>query len=138
MVFKYPLKTMKILENEIKNGTTLACNDINKQIETIASDFAMGNALIYNEIMFYYYVVKPDLSLSPAHQPIEFTSTIKFAKTDCFAQKTGIDPFTIANPASIDAVKLMWQQAIDGNLCTGKDIPYTKFEEISARPNEAA
>jgi hypothetical protein len=43
---------MKILENELKNGTDLACADINKQIETIASDFAMGNALIYNEIMF--------------------------------------------------------------------------------------
>jgi len=52
MVFKYPLKTMKILENEIKNGTTLTCQEIQKQVETIAEDFAMGNVLIFNEIMF--------------------------------------------------------------------------------------
>lgn len=32
----------------------------------------------------------------------------------------------------------MWQQEIDGKLCTGEDITYIKFQEISSRPNEAA
>lgn len=76
--------------------------------------------------------------MGSTHQPIEFTSSIKFAKTDCFAEKTGIDPFTIANDASVESVKTMWQQEIDGKLCTGQEIPYIKFQEISARPNESA
>lgn len=78
------------------------------------------------------------MSVSSTHQPIEFTSSIKFAKIDCFAEKTGIDPFTISNDASVEAVKKMWQQEIDGKLCTGEDITYIKFQEISSRPNEAA
>jgi hypothetical protein len=70
-------------------------------------------------------VVKPDLSLSPAFQTIEFSSSIKFAKIECFAEKTktDINQFSIENEGSVASVKEMWQQAIDGNLCTGQEIP---------------
>lgn len=126
MVFKYPLKTMKILENEIKNGTTLTCQEIQKQVETIAEDFAMGNVLIFNEIMFQQYLVKPDLSVGPSHQPIKFTSSIKFAKLDCFKEKTGDPDFTVDNLSSLETLKSLWYDKIVENQCTaGQDIPYT-------------
>jgi hypothetical protein len=131
MVFKYPLKTMKILENEIKNGTTLTCPDITKQVETIAEDFAMGNALIFNEIMFYYYLVKADLSVGPSHQPVQFTSSIQFAKLDCFQAISGDPTFSIDNIDSLETAKNLWYDNIIKYTCTkGEEIPYTTFQEI--------
>ena len=45
---------MKILDNGIQKGTALSCEDRNLQVAFIAEDFATGNALIFDELMFFY------------------------------------------------------------------------------------
>jgi len=46
MVYKYPLKTMKMIYNEIAQTANVSCIEINEKVNQVAEDFAMGNAII--------------------------------------------------------------------------------------------
>jgi hypothetical protein len=71
------------MDNEMSKSTNLPCIQKNIQIIYIARDFSFNNILIFNEIMFFYYVNKVFPVTNPSFDGVKFTSELNLADIDC-------------------------------------------------------
>lgn len=64
------------------------------------------------------------MSVGPSHQAVQFTSSIKFAKLDCFknvlvenGEMTADEEFSVDNLDSLETAKGLWLDQVNNYVC---------------------
>jgi len=124
---------MKGMDNEMKS---LSCQDRVRQVLYIAKEFSFCNTLLFNELMFYYYVKDVFPSVNPSFEDVSFTNAITLANAQCY-KDLGVSNFELANCENVEKQYEDWVELVQQKKCEHNEpVTWTEFENKAPKNNE--